>query len=225
MLNFCDIVVAILKMATSRNCSMSRNQFGTSLSTHISNCDDIGQCWIFVVLWWPFWKWRPVEIFQCRESIQDIIIYPHIKFWWYRTMLNFCNCPFWKWRPVEIVQCQSIRDIIIYPHIKLWWYRTMLNFCGIVVAILKMATSRNCSMSGINSGHHYLPTYQILMISDNVEFLPILWWPFWKWRPVEIVQCRESIRDIIIYPHIKLWWYGQCWIFAKLWWPFWKWRP
>jgi hypothetical protein len=26
-------------------------------------------------------------------------------------------------------------------------------------------------MSGINSGHHYLPTYNILMISDNVEFL------------------------------------------------------
>ena len=47
----------------------------------------------------------------------------------------------------------------------------MLNFCGIVVAILKMATSRNCSMSGINSGHHYLPTFQIVMISDNVEFL------------------------------------------------------
>jgi hypothetical protein len=48
----------------------------------------------------------------------------------------------------------------------------MLNFCDIVVAILKMATGRNFSMSGINSGHHYLPTYQILMISDNVEFLP-----------------------------------------------------
>jgi hypothetical protein len=47
----------------------------------------------------------------------------------------------------------------------------MLNFCGIVVAILKIATGRNCSMSRINSGHHYLPTYQILMISDNVEFL------------------------------------------------------
>ena len=47
----------------------------------------------------------------------------------------------------------------------------MLNFCGIVVAILKMATSRNFLMAGINSGHHYLPTYQILMISDNVEFL------------------------------------------------------
>ena len=47
----------------------------------------------------------------------------------------------------------------------------MLNFCGIVAATLKMATGRNFSMSGINSGHHYLPTYQILMISDNVEFL------------------------------------------------------
>jgi hypothetical protein len=43
--------------------------------------------------------------------------------------------------------------------------------CGIVVAILKMATGRNFSMSGINSGHHYLPTYQILMILDNAEFL------------------------------------------------------
>jgi hypothetical protein len=47
----------------------------------------------------------------------------------------------------------------------------MLNLCGIVVAILKMASCRNFSMPGINLGHHYLHTYQILMISDNVEFL------------------------------------------------------
>jgi hypothetical protein len=47
----------------------------------------------------------------------------------------------------------------------------MFNFCGIVVAIMKMVTGRKFSMSGINSGHHYQPTYQILMISDNVEFL------------------------------------------------------
>ena len=47
----------------------------------------------------------------------------------------------------------------------------MLNLCRIVVAILKMATGRNFSMSEINSGHHYLPIYQILMISYNVEFL------------------------------------------------------
>jgi hypothetical protein len=47
----------------------------------------------------------------------------------------------------------------------------MLNLCGIVVAILKMVTGRKFSMSGISSGHHHLPTYQILMISDNVDFL------------------------------------------------------
>jgi hypothetical protein len=47
----------------------------------------------------------------------------------------------------------------------------MLIFCDIMVAILKMTTSINFSMSGLNSGHHYLPTYQIVMISDNVEFL------------------------------------------------------
>ena len=47
----------------------------------------------------------------------------------------------------------------------------MLNLCGIVSAILKMATTRNFSMLGINSGHYYLPTYQIYMISDNVEFV------------------------------------------------------
>jgi hypothetical protein len=48
---------------------------------------------------------------------------------------------------------EDCQDFIIYPHIKFWWYRTMLNFCGIVAVILKMATSRNFSMSG----HHYFP--------------------------------------------------------------------
>jgi hypothetical protein len=47
----------------------------------------------------------------------------------------------------------------------------MLNFSGIVVAILKMATGRNSSMSGINSGHHNLPTYEMSLKSDNVEFV------------------------------------------------------
>jgi hypothetical protein len=46
----------------------------------------------------------------------------------------------------------------------------MLNFCSIVVAILKMATGRNFSMSGINSGHHYLPIYKILMIWTMLNF-------------------------------------------------------
>jgi hypothetical protein len=47
----------------------------------------------------------------------------------------------------------------------------MLNLCGIVVAILKMATGRNFSMSGINSGNHNLPTYEMELKLDNVEFV------------------------------------------------------
>jgi hypothetical protein len=63
------------------------------------------------------------------------------------------------------------------------WNRTMLNLCIIMAANLKMETGRNFSISG----HHYLPTYKILMISDKVEFLPpifyaVFWQPFWKWQ-------------------------------------------
>jgi 5-carboxymethyl-2-hydroxymuconate isomerase len=47
----------------------------------------------------------------------------------------------------------------------------MLNFCSIVAAILKMVTGRNFSMSGINSGHHNLPTYEMSLKSNNVEFV------------------------------------------------------
>jgi hypothetical protein len=47
----------------------------------------------------------------------------------------------------------------------------MLNFCDIMVAILKMATGKNCSLSGINSGHHNLPTYEMTLKSDNVDFV------------------------------------------------------
>jgi hypothetical protein len=47
----------------------------------------------------------------------------------------------------------------------------MLNLCGIVAAILKMATTKFFSMSGINSGHHNLPTYEMSLKSDNVEFV------------------------------------------------------
>ena len=47
----------------------------------------------------------------------------------------------------------------------------MLNLCGIVTAILKMATGRNFSMSGINSSYHNLPTFEMSLKSNNVEFV------------------------------------------------------
>ena len=64
-----------------------------------------------------------------------------------------------------------------------WWkffdvgnqFRTLksnnVDLCGIVTAILKMATGRKISMSVINSGHHNLPTYEMSLKSDNVEFV------------------------------------------------------
>jgi 5-carboxymethyl-2-hydroxymuconate isomerase len=50
----------------------------------------------------------------------------------------------------------------------------MLNLCGIVTAILKMSTDRKFSMSGIISGHHNLPTYEMSLKLDNVEFVRIV---------------------------------------------------
>jgi hypothetical protein len=48
----------------------------------------------------------------------------------------------------------------------------------------------------INSGHHNLPTYEI-SLKSNSWICAVLWWPLWKWRPVEIFPCQESIRDFI----------------------------
>jgi hypothetical protein len=91
--------------------------------------------------------------------------------------------------------CQeSFRDIIIYPHMKCRWNRTMLNLCGIVAAILKMRTGIHFSMSGINSGHRNLPTYEMHMW---VDYDVPKWFltsknfyrsPFSKWPP----QCRTN---------------------------------
>jgi hypothetical protein len=97
---------------------------------------------------WAFWKWWPVEIVQCRESIRDIIIYPHIKLWWYRTMLNFCD---------TLVCGEIMMSQIVSRH----W--TISTGCH------NIAKYQHCPIS--SQFDHYLPTFQIVMISDNVEFL------------------------------------------------------
>ena len=98
----------------------------TGLKNKLKATFEIEQCWIFAVLWWPFWKWRPVEIFQCRESIRDSIIYPHIKFWWYRTMLNFdppflCRVTFWKWQTFWKFWKHRIAPLMVtYHYVKFY---------------------------------------------------------------------------------------------------------
>ena len=47
----------------------------------------------------------------------------------------------------------------------------MLNLPIIVAAILKMATARNFSISGIYSGNHNLPTYEMSLNLHNVELV------------------------------------------------------
>jgi hypothetical protein len=104
-------------------------------------------------------------------------------------MLNFYRRFFIRilaaiFKKAEILKRRIAPLMVTYHYVKFYVsiiihleVLSMVNFCRIVVAILKMATGRNFSMSGINLGHHYLPTYQILMISDNVEFLPSIFMP------------------------------------------------
>jgi hypothetical protein len=61
----------------------------------------------------------------------------------------------------------------------------MLNLCGIVAAILKMVTGRNFSMSGINSGPHYLPMSAIFKMAAKTRYK--------KWG-VKIQHCPISSK-------------------------------
>jgi hypothetical protein len=61
-----------------------------------------------------------------------------------------------------------------------------------VVAILKMTTGRNFSMSRINSGYHNLPTYEMSLKSDNVEFVRIP--DIEKFLPVAIFKMATKIQ-------------------------------
>ena len=111
-------------------------------------------------MWWPFWKWRSVEIFQCQESIRDIIIYPHIKFWWYRTMLNFwryCGDHFENGDRYKFFNVRNQFGTSLSTHmsnlddIGQCWIFTAHFLCRVLVAILKMADivkilkTQNCS--------------------------------------------------------------------------------
>ena len=75
----------------------------------------------------------------------------------------------------------------------------MLNFCDIVVAILKMATSRNCSMSGINSGHHNLPTCEMALKLGYVNLCG-----HFKMATARNFSMSGINSGHFIYPHIKI---------------------
>jgi hypothetical protein len=171
MLNLCGIVVAILKMATGRNFSMSgiiseHHNLPTYEMALKSNSKNFYRS--------PFSKW-PLQ-YRTNSTLSDFNVISYVGRLWCPELIpdieKFLPVAIFKMATTEIVQCrESIRDIIIYPHIKFGWYRKILNFCGIVAAILKMATGRDFSISGINSGHHYLPTYEISTIPQKFNIV------------------------------------------------------
>ena len=165
MLNFCCIVMAILKMETGRNFSK------LGINSGLWNRTMLNLCGIVVAIL-KMATGRNFSMSGINSGYHNLPTYEmalksdNVEF------VRYCGGHFENGDRYKFFRFrESIRDIIIYPHIKFWWYRSILNFCVIVATILKMATGRNFSMTGINLGHHYLPTYQILMISDHVEFL------------------------------------------------------
>ena len=59
-----------------------------------------------------------------------------------------------------------------------------------------MATAGNFSISGINSRHHNLPTYEMSLKSDNVEFVQYCGGHF-EMETARNFSMSERIRDII----------------------------
>jgi hypothetical protein len=65
-------------------------------------------------------------------------------------------------------------------------YIKFVSWSWVITPVLKMATGRNFSISGINSGHHNLPTYEMSLKSDNV--------PCKKFEST-VVQLKRSYED------------------------------
>jgi hypothetical protein len=96
----------------------------------------------------------------------------------------------------------------------------MLILCGIVAAILKMATGRNLLMSGINSGHHNLPTYEMALKSDNVEFVRYCGGHFENGDRKKLFNVGNQFGTSLSTHISNFDDIGQCLIFAVLWRPF-----
>jgi hypothetical protein len=113
MLNLCGIVATILKMATGRNFYVG-NQFGTSLSTHISN----------FVSWYRkistsrhFQNGRhnTAKIQHCSISTKFHMQVDNDVRNWFPTLQNFYWSPFAKWPP------QYHTNSTLFDIIKIWY--------------------------------------------------------------------------------------------------------
>jgi hypothetical protein len=118
-----------------------------------------------------------MEIFQCR----DIIIYPHIKFWWYRTF-NFSPHfyavfwqPFWKWQTSWKCWKRRIAPLMVTYH------------------YVKIYVSMNLSTADLRN--------------YRTEFHET-WWSYRYIFLVDPKVFRFVVKGVkAIFSHIKFWWY------------------
>jgi hypothetical protein len=100
----------------------------------------------------------PVSIFKMAITIPQ------------KIKLRIChNAKCW-YKPVVSGRFGRLPHSLDYNHILFSVQQKLLRilsliFCGIVMAILKMETGRNFAMSGINSEHHNLPTYEFFILN------------------------------------------------------------
>jgi hypothetical protein len=92
---------------------------------------------------------------------------------------HFYRSPFSKWPP-QYRRNSTLSDIIYIWYVGRLWCLEFIPDVEkfLAVAIFKMADTiphmengRNFSTSGIYSGHHNLPTYEMSLKSDNAEFM------------------------------------------------------
>jgi hypothetical protein len=124
---------------TLKNFYRCHLQNGCHNTTQIQHCPISTPFHMWVDYDVPNWvPTLPVEIFQCQKSIRDIIIYPHIKFWWYRTMLNF-SC-------------------IVISHVGRLWCPELIPDIEqfLLVAIFKMATTISQKFNFVQYHHNLI---------------------------------------------------------------------
>jgi hypothetical protein len=111
-----------------------------------------------------------------------------LNIWYYIIIYNYCTCTRSIWgfmeRSTTILNSASPRSILSdfndISYVGRLWCPELIPDIEqfLAVAIFKMAATIphkfnivRFQMSGINSGHHNLPTYEISLKSNNGEFL------------------------------------------------------
>jgi hypothetical protein len=120
--------------------------------------------------------------------------------------------------PIIFVHYILLKHVCLLPYLYLYGF-VLLYFCCFVLkyqSIKELLRAHVCHVDlyillpTLNKIYllTYLPTYNILMISDNVEFLPpicyaVFWQPFWKWQTSRKFLKRRIAPLMVTYHYVK----------------------